>query len=87
MKRLPVPVSDHAVIRYLERVAGFDVEAVRDEIRRKVEPAVRAGACALNSEGYRYLIADGVVVTVTPASSAPEPVHVKPAPGRRGRGA
>lgn len=34
-----ITISDHAVIRYLERCYGFDFEEVRDEI---VTPAVRA---------------------------------------------
>ncbi|MDT8856450.1 hypothetical protein RNZ50_15760 [Paracoccaceae bacterium Fryx2] len=91
MKRPPVPVTDHAVIRYLERVVGIDVEALRDEIRAKVEPGVRLGACGVRSGGFNYRIIDGVVVTIVLAGHEDEPsgkpVTVKPAPGRRERGA
>ena len=34
MKKSIHPVSDHAVLRYLERVHGVDVEAVRREVDR-----------------------------------------------------
>ena len=29
----PLGVSNHAVLRYLERIVGIDLEAIRDEIR------------------------------------------------------
>lgn len=31
-----IGISDHAVLRYLERVKGVDMRAVRDEIRQRV---------------------------------------------------
>jgi hypothetical protein len=36
------PVSDHAVIRYLERVKGVDINAIRDELRAIANEAVPA---------------------------------------------
>lgn len=64
-------VSDHAMLRYLERVVGIDVEAHRQEVERRVAGAVALGASALISEGYRYVLCDWRVTTVTLASSAP----------------
>jgi len=32
-------VTDHAVLRYLERVKGVDIDAVRDELGRVVDRA------------------------------------------------
>jgi hypothetical protein len=32
-----VRVTDHAVLRYLERVGGFDIETLRQNMARRVE--------------------------------------------------
>jgi hypothetical protein len=65
MKKPLTPVSDHAVLRYLERVLGLDVEAVRREIGHKVDLAQdHPGACGVVVAGFSYKIRDGVVTTV-----------------------
>jgi hypothetical protein len=65
MSRPPFPVSDHAVLRYLERVRGLDVEAVRAEIAREVAVAgEHPGASAVRAGAWLYQIRDGMVVTV-----------------------
>ncbi|MEW6125378.1 MAG: hypothetical protein AB1698_22450 [Pseudomonadota bacterium] len=67
MSRAPLPhVTDHAVLREIERVHGIDVEAVRRHIAHRVRHAVAAGAAGLLSEGHRYIIRAGKVVTVLP---------------------
>lgn len=66
MKRSRLRVSDHAVLRYLERVGGFDIERLRREIARRVETAVQAGACGVVVDGWSFRIKDdpqGPVVT------------------------
>lgn len=65
MKKPIVHVTDHAVLRYLERVVGFDIEAIRREIGKKVD-AVRAetGARGVISDGFVYRIEGDRVVTV-----------------------
>ncbi|MBB4302331.1 hypothetical protein GGD81_001358 [Rhodobium orientis] len=65
-----IPVTDHAVLRYLERVCGIDTEAIRARIYRKVTPALTSGATGVTVEGFRYRFKAGVVVTVT---GLPEP--------------
>lgn len=64
MKKPRHPVTDHAVIRYLERVQGVDIEAIRRRIGRVADQGVEAGANGVISGGFIYRIADGVVVTV-----------------------
>ncbi len=54
MKRPPVHVSDHAVLRYLERVQGWDIEEVRAHITRLCEPAAWCGASGIQIEGFSY---------------------------------
>jgi len=64
MKKPLHPVTDHAVLRYLERVEGIDIEAVRRTIGRTVDRAVRMGACGVQAGGVTYRLEGGVVVTV-----------------------
>ncbi|MBR9841190.1 MAG: hypothetical protein GYB50_25405 [Rhodobacteraceae bacterium] len=67
MKKPRHPVSDHAVVRYLERVQGVDIDALRKAIGHRVDAAVadHEGASAVIIEGFRYcLTPEGVVATV-----------------------
>ena len=73
MKRAPVHVTDHAVLRYLQRLHGLDIEAVRAEIATKVWRAALAGASGVRHDGLIYRLQDGVVVTVAPLSHEPLP--------------
>lgn len=61
-----IHVSDHALIRYCERVKGFDMEAIRQHI---------AGLCkgvrlarSVKTEGFEFVIKNRVVVTVQPTT-------------------
>jgi hypothetical protein len=49
-------VTDHAVIRYLERVAGFDVEAIREKLR------VFASEAKVSKDGDHYWHPSGVIL-------------------------
>jgi hypothetical protein len=79
MKRGRLRVSDHAVLRYLERVGGFDIERLRRDIARRVETAVQAGACGVVVDGWSFRVKDGphgpVVTTVIDADSLLRNVH------------
>lgn len=67
MKKSLHPVSDHAVIRYLERVKLLDMEEVRREIGRRVDLALEhPDATALVVDGVRFRLAGGVVTAVEP---------------------
>lgn len=59
-------VTDHAVLRHLERTYGVDVEHYRRELDTPaVETAVRIGCpCVVGHHGERLLLKDGKVVTV-----------------------
>lgn len=59
-----VRVSDHAVVRYLERRYGFDFEGVRAEIATpQLRAAAKAGAAGWKVEGGTFKISDGTVTT------------------------
>jgi hypothetical protein len=59
-------VSDHAVLRYLERVKGIDVEAVRAEIARApIDTAAAIGCDTIKlGNGARLKLQGDVVQTV-----------------------
>lgn len=65
----PMLVTDHAVLRYLERIVGVDVAAqVRAEIlgqgRDRLIRGIGKGKLAMHSHGAVLEIVDGRVVTV-----------------------
>ena len=65
-----VRVTDHAIIRYLERAGGFEIEKLRAEIAKKVHRCAPAGATGLVVDGVTFVIveaeagAERVVTTV-----------------------
>ena len=62
MKRGP-HVTDHALLRYLERRYGVDVAALREQIRLRVRPAAKMGARGVSIDGVYFVIRNGRVVT------------------------
>ena len=71
MKRPRTSVSDHAIVRYLERVQGYDILRLKAEIAQRVDAGARAGASAVIIEGFSYkLVEDAqgrpIVTTVEP---------------------
>lgn len=69
MTRLRPHVTDHALIRYLERVQGVDVEAARRAVEEVVQPGVNAGASGIVTEGFRFCLSGQAVTTVKPVKS------------------
>lgn len=68
-KRMRIPaaprVSDHALLRFIERVMGIDVDAIRDRILSdNIVSAIKAGATAVTVDSVRMVVKDNVVVTV-----------------------
>ncbi|GIT85428.1 hypothetical protein [Roseobacter sp. OBYS 0001] len=58
-------VSDHAVLRYLERVYGVDIDGVRARITEITAEGRENGACGIKADGVSYKISkSGRVVTV-----------------------
>ncbi|MBB4122936.1 hypothetical protein [Martelella radicis] len=56
-------VSDHAVLRYIERRHGVDVEALREIIRDACREGVRYGASAVIDDGVKFVLEGDRVVT------------------------
>ncbi len=60
-------VSEHAILRYMERVMGTDTEAIRDQI---LSPQVRdlvgklGGSGSYPANGFQVVMRNGTVVTI-----------------------
>lgn len=68
MTSRPLHVSDHAVLRYLQRIGGFEIDALRAEIADRVAQTYAPGATNVIIDGYRYVVEEAatgpVVVTI-----------------------
>lgn len=65
-----MPVSDHALVRFLERVGGMDVESVRQSLQiglaRSAAAARTMGKAdfVIKMEGHLFVVRDDMVTTV-----------------------
>ena len=73
MTRRRIHVSDHAVLRYLERVQGVDLRAVRRAIARDVANGVEREACGVIRAGLTYKLVGATVITVYRTRTGPDP--------------
>lgn len=46
LKRKAITISDHAIVRYIERKYGLNLDSIRKEIIETVEGAVNIGAAS-----------------------------------------
>lgn len=58
------PVSDHAVLRYLERVHGLDVEGIRNAMADACARGIATGAPSIRIDNTRFINREGRIVTV-----------------------
>ena len=64
-----VTISDHALVRYLERAKGHDFSAVRAEIADAVRAAVALGAPKVSAKGVTFILDGANIVTIVPGHS------------------
>lgn len=59
-------ISEHAVIRYLERVKGVDIDALRAEMQSPALATADRFGCpvVIGRHGERLVVRNGIVVTV-----------------------
>lgn len=83
-------VSDHALLRFLDRAGGLAVEQLRAQLEASLD---RAGAAAeaigggdylITADGLVYVVRDGTVTTVLPEGS--EGMRARALADRGGRG-
>jgi len=59
------PVSDHALLRYLERVVGLNIDdCKRHMVTPEIADAIKAGCKSIRQGGNTYIIDGGKVITV-----------------------
>jgi hypothetical protein len=70
MSSRSVRVSDHALVLFLARAGGFEVEALRGALEGSLNRAVMAATAigetefTVHADGLRYVVNDGVLVTI-----------------------
>jgi hypothetical protein len=67
------PVTDHALLRFLERGAGIDLNRVRREMAQAAATGVRHGARIVIFGGAKLVIRGGAVVTALPRNGLADP--------------
>ena len=65
MKKPAIHITDHALLRYLERVLGYDVETLRRQIGHEISARTSGDATSVKMDGYQYRIENKAVVTIT----------------------
>lgn len=64
-------VSDHALLRYIERINGFDIEGLRARIMTPgLLSALRSGAARYTEHDTTYLLRDNTVITIVDRGGA-----------------
>ncbi len=67
--KVDIRLSDHAILRYLERVWGIDMDTVREEILTPtVVDAIRAGASSVRVNGAMLIVENKCIVTALDAT-------------------
>lgn len=76
-RRFPfVRVSDHALLRFIERAGGLDVAAVRRALQGSLTRASTQAAkldtadFIIVADGLKYIVVNNVVVTIVSADSS-----------------
>lgn len=68
MKKPAIHITDHALLRYLERVLEMDIEAHRRAIGHAVQIAQEHEGCTgVVIDGFSYKLSGNTVITIAPA--------------------
>ena len=60
-----IKISDHALVRFLQRVHKIDVEKLRSAVLTERQKKMGSlGDCTINSGKHRYIIKDQTLVTI-----------------------
>ena len=80
-----VVVSDHAVVRYMERVKKADFWPVREEILNICEEAALTGAASVTIDGFTYKFSKEGAVVIVVTVQKPDPIqNSRPKPREKG---
>lgn len=72
IKKNNMIISEHAIIRYMERVKGIDIEEIKKEMVGEREKSIikTLGDCCIpvepteNKKGYKLKVRENVIVTI-----------------------
>lgn len=67
-KQPKVIVSEHAILRYVERILGLDLVQLKSKLERQVAEAARIGATSFTDNGATFIFEktpDGSICVVT----------------------
>lgn len=76
-----IQISDHALLRYLERACGMEIEAMREELAGILSQVVRPGRRSVVRDGLRFIFRGDTLATVY--ENRAQGAHVS---RRKGRG-
>lgn len=66
-------ITDHAVVRYLERVVGIDIKACKEEILSKLPKNYKSSDevefIKISNDDLQYVIRDNLIISVTPITT------------------
>ena len=71
-------ITDHALIRWIERIQGIDLSAFRMEIASTCAAAIAAGASCVITDRGTFVLASGKVVTILEPGERPGRTHYRP---------
>ena len=75
-KKFNFRISDHVLLRYMERMLGVDVAAFRKRLHDELAPAAQAGAAQIEINNMIFKFShwpDEVTVTTMWPSGSPKP--------------
>ena len=73
---IEVAVTDHALLRFLERAHGIDVEGWRREIARHTRVGIAHDCPQVLWHGVRFVLKNGCVVTTLSLDMIPHSVNL-----------
>jgi hypothetical protein len=62
-------VSDHALLRWMERVYDIDIDGIRAQLAELARPMSDSGAQSFVHDGHEYVFRAGRLVTVLDTSA------------------
>lgn len=71
------PVSDHALVRFLERVHGVDMDEFRDLCLEECREWLNLGVSHAEIDGHCYVFRGGSVVTILESGAHPYSVDAR----------
>jgi len=64
LKKTPIQVSDHALLRYMERHMEFDIQTLKESLLTdSVKKSIADGANKIKIKGISFVVRNNIIVT------------------------